>query len=197
MTNDTGDNQTSLHGLILTGGRSTRMGHDKSLVEFHGKPQREFLFELLTAFCEKVFTSCKNDQQVPPHLNPLRDQLNIESPLNGILSAMMNNSNVAWLVVAADMPMINKDVLQFLSDHRDPSKVATCFTDSEGTEPEPLLSIWEPRCYEALKIFFEEGKISPRSFLKTHDIKLLTAYSKEIGLNINTPDELQAFKQRK
>ena len=60
-------------GLVLAGGLSTRMGTDKGLINYHGTPQREYLFELLSKVCHRVFTSCRIGQDVPAALNPIVD----------------------------------------------------------------------------------------------------------------------------
>ncbi|HZB13709.1 MAG TPA: NTP transferase domain-containing protein, partial [Chryseolinea sp.] len=96
-----------LNGLILAGGKSLRMGHDKSLIEYHNVSQREYLFAMLKNFCASVFTSCKSNQSIPVHLNPLPDQYNFDSPLNGILTAFSDDSIAAWLTVPVDMPLID------------------------------------------------------------------------------------------
>jgi molybdenum cofactor guanylyltransferase len=184
----------AINGLILAGGKSSRMGYDKSLIDYHGKPQREYLHDLLGKFCRKVFVSCRKDQAVPPHLNPLHDQFNIESPLNGILTALTTDHSLPWLVVAADMPMIDVKVIEYLLKQRDPSRMATCFMDSDNTNPEPLLSIWEPQAFISLEAYYKKGKISPRDFLKQSDVKLLAPLSDKMHLNINSEEELRSFR---
>ena len=51
-----------LHGLVVCGGQSTRMGMDKSQLQYHGVPQREWLYELLQPLCEDVYISCNAEQ---------------------------------------------------------------------------------------------------------------------------------------
>ncbi len=181
--------KSSLYGLVLAGGRSRRMGSDKGLINYHGKPQREFLFELLEKFCDKVYTSCRIDQHVPLALNPVQDKFDFESPLNGILSAFEMDKSVSWLAIAVDLPFVNQDVLQFLIVNRDKDKVATCFYDSGGQLPEPLIAIWERSSYSLLKEFHQQGNISPREFLIGHDTKKLFYPDSKIHININTPED--------
>jgi molybdopterin-guanine dinucleotide biosynthesis protein A len=171
------------------------MGFDKSLVDYHGKPQREYLFDQLKVYCTEVYTSCKKVDDVPASLNPLPDRFEIESPLNGILTAFAAHPLEAWISVPADMPMVDAQVIQHLLAHRNRASMATCYWDSEHKHPEPLLTIWEPHAEPALKIFFEQGKISPREFLNQHPITILEVPNASIHLNINTPEELDAFRR--
>jgi molybdopterin-guanine dinucleotide biosynthesis protein A len=184
-----------IKGLVLAGGKSSRMGLDKATINYHGQPQREYLFDLLKNFCEEVHLSCKNNDDTPAFLNPLSDQYEIESPLNGILTAFKKDPSAAWLAIAVDMPFIDLDTIKFLIQNRDPSKVATCFKDSDDEKPEPLFTIWEPHAYPLLLDFYNHGKISPRSFLQQYEILLLDVPDKNVLTNINSPQELNRFRE--
>ena len=184
---------SKINGLILAGGRSRRMGRDKSLITFHNKPQREYLFDLLNTLCDKVYTSCKKGDEVPFSLNPLPDEFEIESPLNGILSAFNQNLETAWLTIPVDMPAVNLETLNYLISNRSINHIATCFFDSEGKNPEPLLTLWEPQSASLLKQFYEAGNISPRDFLKQSNANILPVPDKRVLRNINSPDELTDF----
>jgi molybdopterin-guanine dinucleotide biosynthesis protein A len=176
-----------IYGLILTGGRSTRMGSDKSLLEYKGKPQREHLFELLSTICGSVFTSCRKDQDVPKSLQPITDNFDYTGPINGILSGMQTHPDKAWLVMAVDMPFIDIPALEFLLNHRDKNKVATCYLHLPEKFPEPLLTLWEPSAYPLLSSYAAAGNISPRVFLESSDIKAVKPPHKKILLNVNYP----------
>ncbi|HLT75696.1 MAG TPA: molybdenum cofactor guanylyltransferase [Ohtaekwangia sp.] len=184
--------QRNINGLILSGGKSSRMGMNKGQVVFHSRPQQEFLFDLLGDFCDLTYISCKTGNDISPNLNPLPDQFDLNTPLNGILTAFEKNNNVAWLTIPVDMPLIDKASINFLLTNRDKSKLATCFYDSDGNDPEPLFCLWESSAYPALQTFYKSGGISPRKFLQTHDVKLLRSPA-PIHLNINTPEELGEF----
>lgn len=178
---------SQLYGLVLAGGHSRRMGRDKGLISYHGKPQRDYLFELLQELCVQVYTSCRPEQEVSDLLNPLRDGLSIQSPLNGILSAMREHPDKAWLTVPVDLPNITLDLLRHLTRRRDPVRLATCFFDDDAQAPEPLLVIWEPIAKPLLEAAATQGNISPRSFLETNDVQIIHGIHPSAFLNINDP----------
>lgn len=184
----------NLYGLVLAGGQSSRMGKNKSELEYHGIPQKEYAFGLLKDLCDKVFTSINKNIQPSEFKNPLIDEFLLESPLNGILSAFHHYPDQAWLTLPVDMPFVDHSTLALLVSERNERKVATCFLDSEGSRPEPLLTIWEPRAYQLLIGFYERGGISPREFLMTSDVCLLEVPNKKVLQNINTQEEFDAFK---
>jgi molybdopterin-guanine dinucleotide biosynthesis protein A len=118
----------------------------------------------------------------------------MDSPLNGILSAFRKAPDSAWLSVPVDMPHVDANVLKYLIDHRDPSKLATCFVDSDGRDPEPLLTLWEPRAAESLLLHYQSGNVSARNFLRKHDINMIKAPSEKIYENVNTREDLFRFR---
>ncbi len=186
---------STIFGLVLAGGQSSRMGHDKGLIEFYGKPQREYVFDMLRNVCDDVFLSCKQDHDVPTKLNPLPDRFDLAGPLNGILTAFHQNSHCAWLTVPVDMPLIDQSVLEYLLQHRDTSGMATCFFDSDGVNPEPLVAVWEPHAYPLLEKGVMEGQDSPRKFLKQHRVHIIPAPDTRVFININSPAELERFNR--
>jgi len=186
---------SAIFGLVLAGGQSSRMGHDKGLIEFYGKPQREYVFDMLCNVCDNVFLSCKQDHDIPEKLHPLPDRFDVAGPLNGILTAFQQNSDCAWLTVPVDMPLIDQSVLEYLLQRRDTSRIATCFFDSDGINPEPLVALWEPHAYPLLKKSFYDGQDSPRKFLKQHHAHLIAAPDTRILVNINSPEQLEKFNR--
>ncbi|MVM30242.1 NTP transferase domain-containing protein [Spirosoma sp. HMF4905] len=181
---------SKLNGLILAGGRSTRMGQDKSQLVYHGKPQREHLTDLLRPYCSVVFWSVNAIQSAELlNSNQLRivDAFDITSPLNGILSAFQYDAEAAWFVVACDMPLLTGQSLDALAKGRNLAKMATVFYDSDGQLPEPLLGIYEPAFGPILHQAVKEGAYSPRQLLQQNDIQLVAAPNIRELTNINDP----------
>jgi molybdenum cofactor guanylyltransferase len=180
-----------LNGLILCGGKSSRMGKDKSLISYHGKPQRDHLIELLKPFCPQVCLSMPAGVKATQSIIP--DHFDLNSPLNGILSAFHYDPEAAWLTVPVDMPNITEKTIEFLLKNRDPLKAATCFLDSDEEGPEPLFTVWEAKAKPLLFDFFNHGEKSPRKFLMEYDAKMLPAPQASWLLNVNTPEELAHY----
>lgn len=183
-----------LNGLILAGGKSSRLGKDKSLINYHGKPQRDFLVDIIKPFCTQVFVSQPKNSKASQTVIP--DHFDLDSPLNGILSAFHFDPQGAWLTVPVDMPNIDSKAIQYLLNHRDEHKTATCFLDSEGKDPEPLVTIWEAKAKPMLFDFFNSGQFSPKKFLIENDVCLVKPPSLSILTNINTEEELQAYLKK-
>jgi len=178
-----------LHGLVLAGGQSTRMQQDKGLLQYHGTDQRTHVHQLLSNFCKEVYVSCNANQaaELTGKLPYLEDCFLNLGPKGGILTALQFNPNAAWLAVACDLPLLSAETLAYLIQHRDPTKMATAFYDSDGKFPEPLLTIWEPRSYPALLQFLSLGYSCPRKALINSEVKLLAIPDVTELRNVNDP----------
>ena len=182
------DRLPKIKGLILGGGKSTRMGVDKAFLDYHGKPQHLYLKEELAALCEATYVSCREDQ-ADLFPNALPDTFLHLGAYGGILSAFQQDPNAAWYSVACDVPLLKKETLEILVKERDSSKLATCFYNSETSFPEPLITIWEPRAYPVLLHYMSMGYSCARKVLINNDVKVVKLENEEVLLNANTMDE--------
>jgi molybdopterin-guanine dinucleotide biosynthesis protein A len=186
-----------LNGLVLAGGRSTRMGEDKSIAKWHGKEQRYYVADILKACCDDVFISCKAEQEkaVDKNYKVITDEYEDAGPLGGILSAFHKKQGVAWLVVACDLPLLDEKTIRYLIQNRDKDAVATTFKSTHDSLPEPLITIWEPTALLLLETAVSEGKYSPQKVLIKAKIKLLEPPDASALMNVNTPEERQIILQ--
>lgn len=188
-----------LYGLVLAGGKSTRMGRDKSLIDYHGKPQREHAADLLTHFCERVFLSGRPEQTEElsgGNYPAIADSFTGLGPFGAILSAFRVHPDAAWLVVATDLPLLDQTTLAQLVAKRNLSKVATAFNSPVNQFPEPLIAVWEPRSYPILLQFLAQGYSCPRKALINSDVELVDAADPDALMNVNHPEELAAIMER-
>ena len=186
----------TLNGLVLAGGKSLRMGYDKSSIEWHGKEQRYYMADLLKQFCGEIFISCRADQQneVDSYYKTLPDTFVDLGPYGAILSVFREKPDAAWLVVACDLPLLDIETLQYLVAHRNPSAVATTFESPFDGLPEPLITIWEPKAYPVLLSFLSQGYTCPRKALRNNDVHIIKAENADALMNVNTQDELEKVK---
>ena len=183
-----------LYGLILNGGKSSRMKTDKSKLVYHSKDQIQHLTLLLSKICEEVFVSSK---KLTSDYNNIIDKYNLNSPLNAVLSAFAEYPDASWLIIACDMPLINEQTLKKLVKNQDLSKLAITYLNPEDKLPEPLITIWNPNSYPLLLDFYTTGNKSPRRFLikNIHQISTLLPFDKNELFNANTPEEKEIAEQ--
>ncbi len=188
----------SLKGLVLAGGKSQRMGKDKGMIEYHGKPQREYLYEQLSNCCTSTFISCRGEQV--PSLEGrypfITDSFLGLGPMGAILSAFREDPEAAWLVVATDLPLLGEKALKFLIEGRNPSRTATAYQSPDNEFPEPLVAIWEPRAYPILLQFLAQGYSCPRKVLINSRIECFPSPRPEVLINVNKPEEMRSIQER-
>jgi molybdopterin-guanine dinucleotide biosynthesis protein A len=187
----------NLNGLILAGGKSSRMGKNKSLTRWHGKEQLYYMADLLKKFCVDVFISCRKEQEfsISKEYATVPDMYEGLGPYGAILSAFKFQPSAAWLVVACDLPLLDEDTLAQLVTERDPSVIATTFTSPHDSLPEPLVTIWEPQSFSLLQNFLSEGYQCPRKILLKSTPKIITARNELALRNVNTPEEEEQARQ--
>lgn len=160
-----------LFGLVLAGGKSKRMGFDKSSIEYHGKPQTDHARELLEQFCERVCVSGKD----------LLDQGESAGPISGLRAAFRLHPSAAWLVLACDLPGVEETTLRLLISKR--RGEATVFGDP--VEPEPLCGIYEPALRDRIDLLQ-----SPKAVLLAADCEFVAPSQPDWLTNVNTPRDL-------
>ncbi len=186
-------NQAPLYGLVLAGGKSQRMGKDKGSLDYHGKPQREFLVELLNKNCGKTFISRRKEQvtafdtQAPV----VEDSFLGLGPFGAILSAFRQEPDAAWLVVACDLPFLDAEAIEYLIKNRNTSALATAFHNPATDFPDPLVTIWEPRSYPVLFQYLAQGYSCPRKVLINSNTHVIDLPKANILDNVNTPEEME------
>ncbi|MBL7828734.1 MAG: NTP transferase domain-containing protein [Saprospiraceae bacterium] len=185
-----------LNGLVLAGGKSLRMGQDKGNIQWHGIPQRDYVWNLLNQFCAETFVSCRPDQIETTNLPQIADSFLDLGPFGAILSAFRTNPDRAWLVLACDLPMFDEATVRALIVHRAPQQIATAFRNSEEGFPEPLATIWEPKSYPILLSFLAQGISCPRKVLINNSCKLLDAPNPQVLTNVNTPEQFEQMQER-
>ncbi|MBT8180162.1 MAG: NTP transferase domain-containing protein [Eudoraea sp.] len=183
---------TKLFGLVLSGGKSTRMGQDKGAIQYHDLPQREHLYNLLSQVCTRTFLSIRKDQtdEISTDIDTIIDLDKYKGPFNGLLSAHSIYPEVAWLVIACDLPLIDLNAINQLINLRDTSKIATAFATRESGLPEPLAAIWEPGGLTRSIDYLEHATSScPRKYLINSDIKLVFPREDIVLMNANSEED--------
>ncbi|WP_222984181.1 NTP transferase domain-containing protein [Flagellimonas meishanensis] len=191
------DNIPKLYGLVLAGGKSTRMGSDKNLIAYHGVPHQEYLYGLLQAVCDSVFLSVRSQQleSIPTGFQSIEDNNAHKGPFNGILSAHVQHPEVAWFVLACDLPLIDTKAIHQLARSRNHEKMATSFATKQSKLPEPLITIWEPKGLERAKKYLETAESScPRKFLINSEIELVFPSRDEVLYNANSLSDYEYAK---
>lgn len=137
-------------GVVLCGGKSTRMGTDKGLLKAETTTWVQSAAEKLKSLGFRVKISVNKDQYneyssvfTPEDLIVDEPSLQLHGPLYGVLSAYLHNQGEDLFILACDMPLMEPFLLEQLlqTSRENPSFDAFVYTN-EG-EPEPLCGIYK------------------------------------------------------
>jgi molybdenum cofactor guanylyltransferase len=181
-----------LYGLLLTGGRSSRMGRDKAALTYGADqtPQLERAMALLVPHVVRAYVSVRADQRADTlraRFPQIIDRLENSGPVAGILAAQERHPEGAWLVLACDLPLLGESTLAQLVRARASDRVATAFRSSHDALPEPLCAIYEPVSHRLLADWVTAGNNCPRKFLVSTDAQLIDNADPHTLDNVNTP----------
>lgn len=181
-----------LYGLVLAGGRSTRMGRDKAALAYHGATQLEWAMALLKPFVERAWISVRREQAADPmreRYEQIVDAHDDLGPIAGISAAQTAYPEAAWLVLACDLPFLDAATLRHLLSERQSQRVATAYRSSHDGLPEPLCTIYEPASRGPLATYVASGGKCPRKFLLKADAHIIEESNPRALDNVNTPEE--------
>lgn len=184
---------TKTIGLILAGGRSTRMGgNDKAFIALKGKLLLTHLLDRLKPQVDELVINSNVDVErfhefgtsvIPDRL---RGYL---GPLAGIHAGLTAFPDDYLLTVAVDLPFIPRDLAARLKAQSDGSH---CCYASDGKN-HALAILWPPGMAVAVGDFLKEGKHSIRDWLRVHGTPVVfqPTPDADIQFNVNSPEDLE------
>lgn len=182
------------NGIILAGGRSTRMFEDKSKLVYHGKLQYLFLQEILSDYCEHVYISCNKDNVLSEECIVDLPEYSDSGPAGGILSAF-KQLNSPLLVCGIDYPFFDQKELENLIAERDDTALASVMYNKETGYFEPMIGIYEKGFLELLKKEFDKGNDSVQYLLRSTNVKKVKPLKLESIKSVDTPEEYLKVKK--
>jgi len=112
--------------------------------------------------------------------------------MGGIHAALRSYPDQAWLILACDLPFLDRATLQHLIAHRASARIATAYRSNFDGQPEPLCAIFEPRSLHIIEQSLAQGEQCPRALLSRSDVELLDLPNARALDNINTGEEYAA-----
>jgi len=180
---------------IQAGGASTRMGTDKSFVPYRGRPMIEVVCKRLNGLGDETILITNNPKPYSYLDLPMFADLYVDhGPLAGIFTALTAASNPHILIVACDMPLLNRPLLQHLISQKETADVVV---PRWGKYPEPLHAVYGKTCIPAVEKYLKARKLKITGFFEDVTVRFIDQEEIErfdpqgrSFTNINTPDDL-------
>jgi len=185
-------------GIILSGGKSSRLGEEKGLALFHGKPLVTYAIGILKPVCGNLVISANNYQKeyAKYGFNVVEDQIRDIGPMGGLFSCLRRSKTRFNIVISCDTPFVNSGLFEYLLDHIKNFQ-AVVPVHNDGLI-EPLCAVYATNVIWSLQQAIEKGNFKLMDFLneinhKKVDIhKNLSFYSDDLFVNINTKNDLKS-----
>ena len=182
--------------LLLMGGKNSRMGRPKALLEYKGKT----FFEHITgemSKCGPVYVSVDKAEHVPPCSYPIIEDLyEAIGPMGGLASAFEQITEEAVFVCACDMPKVSASLIRKLCGYLTDEVDAVIVQKDDGRWF-MTGAVYSKRIWPRLKHQVTTGNYKMRTIVDPNRVKLLTfeelGEAPDVLGNINTPEEYQAL----
>ena len=101
-------------GIILAGGKSSRMGEDKGLVLLNGKPMVQYIIEVLKEVVSDIIIISNNESYTKFGIPVYADIMKDKGPVGGIYTGLYNSTTELNFCISCDVPMISSDFILWL-----------------------------------------------------------------------------------
>jgi molybdopterin-guanine dinucleotide biosynthesis protein A len=189
-----------LAGVVLCGGRSTRMGFDKATLRFQGETLLHRALARLDTVCDPVMVAPGDLALTLTGRASAADAVHDSGPLGGLVTALRLSRHRLLAVVAVDLPWIDPQLLRLLADAIGEHDVAVCET-AHGIEP--LHAVYSTSLLEAAETALISDDRSMRHLIAGSNALYMSesdwraaGISEDFTYNVNTPQDLDEVSRR-
>ena len=180
---------------ILAGGKSSRMGKNKALLEFESKT---FIERMIGSFeGRKIIVSAASaDEYDIPGVKTVTDENEDIGPIEGIRQILLNSDSDYVFICACDMPFVNSEIADYMAEFI--SSDYDCYVLTDEKRIHPLLAIYSKRILPVIERLIRNKEYKLRGILDNVRTKYIslehTVFDRKIIRNINTKDEYKELK---
>lgn len=189
----------SITGIVLAGGKSSRMGSDKALLPIGGVPMLRLVCDRALSLCDRVYVVTPWQERYHQLLVEkcqficeVQPQGEDNAPILGFAQGLAW-VNTDWvLLLACDLPQLQVEVLlEWVKQLNNCQAIALLPRHAKGWEP--LCGFYRRDCLTALTDFINQGGRSFQHWLKQHRVQEVTVPYAQMLFNCNTPDDMAAI----
>ncbi|SMC38020.1 molybdenum cofactor guanylyltransferase [Sporomusa malonica] len=191
----------AVSGIILAGGRSSRMGRDKTLLSFNNETLIERTIKKLSSFVDEIIIASNDTAKY--NFSDFREVPDIYpgmGPLAGMHAGLRAAQNQYSFIVSCDMPLFTVELARYLLERRAgydviAPEIQQCW--------EPLCAVYSRNCITPIEQCLQAGVSQVYQFypqvrvLKIPESELQTVGNlEELFYNLNTPEDLNHLDRK-
>jgi molybdopterin-guanine dinucleotide biosynthesis protein A len=189
-------------GIILSGGKSIRMGENKAFIQIEGVPIIRRIYDLFKQlFQEVIIVTDQKDLFSNFDSRICSDLIPGKGALGGLYTGIFFSSFQHSFCVACDMPFIRKSLVQYLIENIDDADVIVPRT-KDGLQP--LHAIYSKHCIDPIRKLIDAGRSKIIDLYCQVNVKIVDEKDflcldpgRESFINVNTPEELLSVRRDK
>lgn len=190
-------------GIVLAGGKSSRFGTNKALVQFHGKPLVKWVIEPMGKVVDEIILSLSSEPDIPNFVETIGIDIKMVKdvhpglgPISGLLSSFKEAKGEYVAVAPCDSPFIKPELYELLFEKAKGYDGAVPFINNFW---EPIHAVYKRKTFiTAMEEALHEGKKRPADTYPYLNIQKVTQDEIKVVdpeaisfFNINTVDDLK------
>jgi molybdenum cofactor guanylyltransferase len=176
-------------GFVLVGGSSSRMGRDKALLPYRGATLLDRVAGEVRAAAGSVALVGAAERYADLGYETISDRIPDRGPLGGVYTALAQTAAEWNLIVACDMPRLERVFLANLLDQADRHGPECLVPLSAEDKPEPLCAAWHRSALPKVQAALTGGVLRMSDALKLLDTHYWTTTAAAWFANANTPQD--------
>ena len=178
-------------GIILAGGKSSRIGSDKGFLVLNDKPFIQHIIEAMKPLVNTIIIVSDNLDYDLFDLKRVNDLIKNAGPLAGIYTGLYHSNTQYNLVLSCDVPLINTKTLKQLTTQTD--MAADVIQLESNGKTMPLIALYKKHCETKFFKLLEQGERRLRVAVKECKVKtlVLSTELEKYTANINTQHHLR------
>jgi molybdenum cofactor guanylyltransferase len=188
--------KNSIGGIVLAGGLSSRMGTEKGMVQFCGKPLVQWVLDALQPLVSDLVIVANDPVYAQLGHRVVKDDFKEVGPVGGLCTGLRHIHTEASFVLSCDIPLITSDLLRFLLVQLgDASAIAAQTLERR----QPLVSVYRKSCLADLIENVAVGRLRMDSALAAAGGGYFTFPGRFEGFdpdclrNFNSPEDIAGY----
>jgi molybdopterin-guanine dinucleotide biosynthesis protein A len=193
-------------GIVLAGGKSSRMGTNKSFLKFGDKEAVEITINLMKSLFSEVIISSNQPEEYEKFGLPIfKDIYEFKGPLAGIHSGLLHSQTEKNFVISCDVPLITKEMIEYLVESEGESDIVICKADGFNQQ---LVGFYKKSLLPDIEKILSENQEETRAEQQHHrkcnvmrlvesskskiiDANSLPFYKEDMFFNMNRPADYE------
>ncbi len=187
---------SKITGIILAGGKSSRMGTEKGLLKLGHKHMIQYAIDVLSECCDEVIISSNSDAYDFLGLKVIKDISPNSGPMGGIYSGLMSSTTDLNIVLSCDMPYIPKELIRYLVSLHNNHDVVVPWHGEEKFEP--MCGLYHKSSLKTFEKYISKENFKiPDAYKEMNTYKALMNdslkfYHPKLFYNLNSKKELES-----